>query len=83
MGGWPTKDGQAGSGAFEFIRKGSGRKPGAAEAIFFAQNLDLSAYRLRSGLFTTGYLDLVRKKYAPRRLGGSERRDAILSAQFG
>ena len=38
MGGWPTKDGQAGSGAFEFIRKGSGRKPGAAEAIFFAQN---------------------------------------------
>ena len=38
MGGWPTKDGQAGSGAFEFIRKGSGRKPGAAEAIFFARN---------------------------------------------
>ena len=39
MGGWPTKDGQAGSEAFEFIRKGSGRKPGAAEAIFFARNL--------------------------------------------
>ena len=38
MGGWPTKDGRAGSGAFEFIRKGSGRKPGAAEAIFFARN---------------------------------------------
>ena len=38
MGGWPTKDEQAGSGAFEFIRKGSGRKPGAAEAIFFARN---------------------------------------------
>ena len=38
MGGWPTKGEQAGSGAFEFIRKGSGRKPGAAEAIFFARN---------------------------------------------
>ena len=34
MGGWPTKDGRAGSEAFEFIPKGSGRKPGAAEAIF-------------------------------------------------
>ena len=34
MGGWPTKDGQAGSKAFEFIWKGSGRKPGAAEAFF-------------------------------------------------
>ena len=34
MGGWPTKDGRAGSKAFEFILKGSGRKPGAAEAIF-------------------------------------------------
>ena len=40
MGGWPTKDGRAGSEAFEFIPKGSGRKPGAAEAIFFAQNLN-------------------------------------------
>ena len=39
MGGWPTKDGQAGSEAFEFIPKGSGRKPGAAEAIFFARDL--------------------------------------------
>ena len=39
MGGWPTKDGQAGSKAFEFIWKGSGRKPGAAEAIFFARDL--------------------------------------------
>ena len=39
MGGWPTKDGRAGSAAFEFIWKGSGRKPGAAEAIFFARNL--------------------------------------------
>ena len=34
MGGWPTKDGRAGSEAFEFFLKGSGRKPGAAEAIF-------------------------------------------------
>ena len=42
MGGWPTKDGRAGSGAFEFIRKGSGRKPGAAEAIFFAQNSNMT-----------------------------------------
>ena len=39
MGGWPTRDGQAGSEAFEFISKGSGRKPGAAEAIFFARDL--------------------------------------------
>ena len=39
MGGWPTKDGRAGSEAFEFIPKGSGRKPGAAEAIFFARDL--------------------------------------------
>ena len=39
MGGWPTKDGQAGSEAFEFISTGSGRKPGAAEAIFFARDL--------------------------------------------
>ena len=39
MGGWPTKDGQAGSKAFEFIWKGSGRKPGAAEAFFFARDL--------------------------------------------
>ena len=39
MGGWPTKDGRAGSEAFEFILKGSGRKPGAAEAIFFARDL--------------------------------------------
>ena len=39
MGGWPTKDGQAGSEAFEFIPKGSGRKPGAAEAIFFVRDL--------------------------------------------
>ena len=39
MGGWPTKDGRAGSGAFEFVPKGSGRKPGAAEAIFFARDL--------------------------------------------
>ena len=39
MGGWPTRDGRAGSKAFEFIPKGSGRKPGAAEAIFFARNL--------------------------------------------
>ena len=39
MGGWPTKDGRAGSAAFEFIPKGSGRKPGAAEAIFFARDL--------------------------------------------
>ena len=34
MGGWPTKDGRAGSEAFEFIPTGSGRKPGAAKAIF-------------------------------------------------
>ena len=39
MGGWPTRDGRAGSEAFEFIPKGSGRKPGAAEAIFFARDL--------------------------------------------
>ena len=39
MGGWPTKDGRAGSKVFEFIPKGSGRKPGAAEAIFFARDL--------------------------------------------
>ena len=39
MGGWPTKDGRAGSKAFEFIPKGSGRKPGAAKAIFFARDL--------------------------------------------
>ena len=39
MGGWPTKGGRAGSKAFEFIPKGSGRKPGAAEAIFFARDL--------------------------------------------
>ena len=70
MGGWPTKDGRAGSEAFEFIRQGSGRKPGAAEAIFFARNLGFRAKP-------------AQKKYAPRRIGGSERRDAILSAQFG
>ncbi len=39
MGGWPTKDGRAGSEAFEFISKGSGRKPGAAKAIFFTRDL--------------------------------------------
>ncbi|MEE2720867.1 MAG: hypothetical protein VYB45_03565, partial [Pseudomonadota bacterium] len=64
MGGWSTKGERAGSGAFEFIRKGSGRMPGAAEAIFFARNLNLNCW-------------MDRKKYASRRIGGSERRDAI------
>ena len=53
--GWVAhQGGQAGSGAFEFIRKGSGRKPGRL-GHFFCPKLDLSASRLRSGLFTTGY----------------------------
>ena len=78
MGGCPTKDGRAGSRAFEFIRKGAGRKPGAAEAIFFARNSNISP--VGSGLLGRC---LLGKKYAPRRIGGSERRDAILSAQFG
>ena len=39
MGGWPTRDGRAGSKAFEFIPKGSGRKPGAAKAIFFVRKI--------------------------------------------
>ena len=50
MGGWPTKDGRAGSEAFEFISKGSGQKPGAAEAIFFARELapiNTHAYKAR------------------------------------
>ena len=83
MGGWPTKDGRAGSGAFEFIQKGSGRKPGAAEAIFFARNLDLSALICCGPACLTANIWIWSEKYAPRRLGGSERRDAILSAQFG
>ena len=44
MGGCPAKDEQAGSEAFEFIRKGSGRKPGAAEAIFFARKSKIVEY---------------------------------------
>ena len=37
MGGWSTRDERAGSEAFEFIRTGSGRKPGAAQAIFLPE----------------------------------------------
>ncbi|MAJ93768.1 MAG: hypothetical protein CMM63_09740 [Rhodospirillaceae bacterium] len=48
MGGWPTKDGQAGSGAFEFIRKRSGRKPGAAEAIFLPEIRELEIQPFKS-----------------------------------
>ena len=38
MGGWPTKDGRAGSGAFEFIRKGSGRKPRRLRPFFLPKS---------------------------------------------
>jgi hypothetical protein len=37
MGGCPTKGERAGSEAFEFIWKGAGPKPGAAEAIFLPE----------------------------------------------
>ena len=63
----------SGSGAFEFIRKGSGRKRGRLG--HFAQNLDLSPL-IGCGQALQRMLGLVRKIRAF--LGGSERRDAIL-----
>ena len=58
---------------------GRGQASGAAEAIFLPE-IWICPLMLRSGLFNSEYWT-VRK--IRRRLGGSERRDAILSAQFG
>ena len=37
MGGWPTKDGRAGSEAFEFMRKGSGQSRGRLRPFFLPE----------------------------------------------